>query len=381
LKRAALILLVVLVGGTLVHCDKCVTCSEGRGCVIIDPEPDELAAPWLLVGPKGFYSPSSGDSMFCDLAPGDYTLTWRDTEYWNAPDPDTETQRLGVGGEITFTFNYAPDAGTLVIETEPDSLDVEWSLHCWSAGVHIIGSGDTTLTPMPPGLYEIEWIDIWGFDSPLDESVYLHSGETLTITGQFTIDVPNYYPYDSPDNLIANFTEAWNHMAFAEYRDNILYDGVELATDGMAYEAFKFYFIIPDDVYGPFWEHEAEIEHTEGLFSGDDALDGSPGVKVIQLRFTPLTFWNIPDNPFEVAGDGYPEGTLHHRYATDLSIELKGVNHDGFSGYEVDDHVEFYAIPVGDPEHPEYRLWKWFDIGNGFLLTQQASWSAIKALY
>jgi len=74
-------------------------------------------------------------------------------------------------------------------------------------------------------------------------------------------DGPEYLDYTTPDNMMTNFVEAWNHMDFAEYRDHILYDGEELANDGASYEAFKFYFI-EDTGDGPSWGIEEEKAHT-----------------------------------------------------------------------------------------------------------------------
>jgi len=187
--------------------------------------------------------------------------------------------------------------------------------------------------------------------------------------------------YDTPDAVIEAFTDIWNDMDFPEYRDYLLYDGETPAADRETYTAFKFYFIVPDDQYGASWGFAEEKEHTERLFSGSDALDGSPGVKTITLHLSPITTWEAPANPYEVEGDTYPEGTQVRRYQTDLSIELKGTNNDGYSGYEVNDHVDFFVIPVDVDGSTEYRLWKWRDIGNGFLRTEDSSWSSVKALY
>jgi len=182
-----------------------------------------------------------------------------------------------------------------------------------------------------------------------------------------TTDGPVYLPYTTTDNLIQNFIEAWNHMDYPEYRDNILYDGQELASDGANYEAFKFYFIEPDDTYGPSWGIEEEKAHTEALFSGDVSQDGStPGVESITLHFENLSTWSPPTNPFEVEGDSYPSGTQYRRYQTDMDINLKGT----IEGTEVNvllvhDKVEFYVIPVDVDGSTEYRLWKWRDIDNG----------------
>ncbi|MBC8367186.1 hypothetical protein H8E52_07240 [bacterium] len=176
-------------------------------------------------------------------------------------------------------------------------------------------------------------------------------------------DGPTYLDYTTPDNLMANFVEAWNHMDFAEYRDQILYDGEEMASDGGTYEAFKFYFI-EDTGEGPSWGIEEEKAHTQALFSGNPSQDGAtPGVESIDLRFNPASVWSVPDNPFEVQGDTFPVGTQFRSYLTDMTINLKGT----IEGSEVNvllvrDTVRFYTIPVdGD----NYRLWKWIDISQG----------------
>ncbi len=197
-----------------------------------------------------------------------------------------------------------------------------------------------------------------------------------------TEDPTTEYIWESPGDAILSFTEIWNHMDFAEYRDYALYDGEELAIDGATYEAFKFYFIDDTGEFGPVWGIEEEKEHTEALFSGNPSQDGTtPGVEGIDLNFVPAGDWAAPDNPIEVEGDEYPDGTQYRTYQTDLTVNLKGtIEGTPVNVLLVRDTVRFYVIPVGDPENPEYRLWKWFDIQQGFR-TEETTWSNIKSLY
>ena len=178
---------------------------------------------------------------------------------------------------------------------------------------------------------------------------------------------PEYLSYDTADNLILNFKEAWNHMDFQEYRDNILYNGEMASPDGEDYEAFKFDFILPDDNYGPSWGIEEEKSHTEALFSGNSSADGTtPGVESITLHFENLSVWSVPTNPFNVEGDSYPAGTQFRRYQTDMDINLKGTIQDSdVNVLLVNDTVEFYVIPVDVDGSTEYRLWKWLDLDQG----------------
>jgi len=177
---------------------------------------------------------------------------------------------------------------------------------------------------------------------------------------------PEYASYTSPDGLIENFAEAWRHRDIVEYRDCVLYDGAALASDGLAYEPFMFYFIRPDAEYGSAWDYEAECEHSEALFSGNPARGGAvPGVDHIELSLLPMGDWEAPGNPLGIGGDAYPEGTLSCDFATDMEITLKGSVAGGIDALYVRDRVRFYAIPVDAGGAVEYRLWKWMDLDNG----------------
>ncbi len=178
---------------------------------------------------------------------------------------------------------------------------------------------------------------------------------------------PEYLNYNTAENLIQNFKEAWNHMDYTEYRDHILYDGEAAAPDGEDYEAFKFYFIEDDGEYGDSWGVEEEKIHTEALFSGNSSQDGdTPGVESISLTFENLSVWSVPTNPFNVEGDSYPAGTQFRRYQTDMDINLKGtIEGTEINVLLVNDTVEFYVIPIDVDGSTEYRLWKWLDLDQG----------------
>jgi hypothetical protein len=187
---------------------------------------------------------------------------------------------------------------------------------------------------------------------------------------------PEYLDYSTPDNVIDNFVTAWNEMDIAEYRDVILYAGDPLAREEDYYAEFKFYFID-----GFSWGLEDEETHTEHMFSGEPSNGGStPGVQDIDLFFSPSGDWQSPDNPYWVEGHTYPEGTVYRNYQTDLTVSLNGT----VEGTEVNvllvrDIVRFYVIPLDDGTG--YRLWKWMDVGQGLLATEEGSWSSLKALW
>jgi hypothetical protein len=52
--------------------------SISGGTVMINPDPDNISAPWTLTGPNSYSQSGVGDQTLTSLAPGDYTLTWGD---------------------------------------------------------------------------------------------------------------------------------------------------------------------------------------------------------------------------------------------------------------------------------------------------------------
>jgi len=193
----------------------------------------------------------------------------------------------------------------------------------------------------------------------------------------------NHKPYPAPNDLVGAFVEIWQDGDLDVYRDRLLYDQAEVTSDGEAYSSFEFYFIEPDDSYGPSWDLEDELRHSGNIFSGEPSSDGStPGVLSIALNLEALTDWVEPESPF-VEGDVYPEGTLFRRYRTDMDVNLDGtIEGTDINVLRVHDRIEFYAIPVDGIEGPGYRLWKWLDLDAGNLRgSQNSSWTVIKTLW
>lgn len=190
---------------------------------------------------------------------------------------------------------------------------------------------------------------------------------------------PEYLDYSTPDNVIDNFVTSWNEMDIAEYRDVLLYTGDPLGREEGVYAEFKFYFI-EDTGEGPYWGLDAERTHTGALFGGNSSPDGTtPGVESVDLRFNAAGDWSAPDNPFEVQGDEYPDGTLYRTYQTDASFYLRGaIEGSQVNVLLVRDTVRFYVIPIGEGE---YRLWKWLDIDPGLLAAEETSWSNVKHIW
>lgn len=95
-----------LAAGQVLQIDGVYTSTEPPvGSVVIDPDPDELDAPWALEDEWGGIFTGSGDSTLTDLPMGDYTLTWEEVEGYETPSPNPVTQTLTPGGAAVFTLH------------------------------------------------------------------------------------------------------------------------------------------------------------------------------------------------------------------------------------------------------------------------------------
>ncbi len=202
---------------------------------------------------------------------------------------------------------------------------------------------------------------------------------------------PDYLANDSPDNVIANLVIAWEAMD-AEGYAALLYDGIELATDGQAYAPYKFYYdrsLDPDlpviDLY------DRELVRTGALLGGEEGMDSQghavPGVRSVSMDLNPIGVWTAPIGP-DVDGDPYPEDARWRSYTTNFLISLKGNYGENTSAWLVQDWLIVHCIPVQVGANTEWRLWKWRDVvtlartlSTARARTEESSFSSIKALY
>jgi len=77
---------------------------DGTGAIYIDPNPDELNAPWILSGPCNYYDIGGGDQTEEGLLPGEYTVNWQHVPGWVSP--ENQTRIIGPGDIITITGDY-----------------------------------------------------------------------------------------------------------------------------------------------------------------------------------------------------------------------------------------------------------------------------------
>ncbi len=201
-----------------------------------------------------------------------------------------------------------------------------------------------------------------------------------------TPPVLQYLAYTDPDNLVENFIRAWENRDIAEYRDHILYDGEQLATDGVAYEPFHFYFgQDPGQTYPPFLTYDSEKETVGNMFAGlkgqDHYGNEIPGIRSIALALNAENAWDPPSSDM-VEGHDYPEGTQSRFYSFNMLITLESnIGNSNINAWEVQDRLLFHVVPVETAGGTEYRLWKWRDIILQLRATDSTSLSLIKQLY
>ncbi len=165
------------------------TWTIGQRRIIIDPEPDHLAAPWQIAGPEGFAQAGSGNAALEDPPAGSYTLTWGAVAGWNPPNPSSVTRTLTSWGTLTFAGVYTAQPGTVTVSAVPSYLNPPWQL-TGPGGFNFAGTGNNEFTEMVAGVYAITWgpVEGWLTPSPATVSQTLDAGGAVTFTGVYNED-------------------------------------------------------------------------------------------------------------------------------------------------------------------------------------------------
>ena len=186
---------------------------------------------------------------------------------------------------------------------------------------------------------------------------------------------PDYLANNSPDSVIANLALALGAMD-AEGYAALLYDGIEPATDGLAYAPYKFYFDRGADPDLPeLYLIERELACMGAMLSGEPGIDDGgnpvPGLHGFALDLAAHGAWAAPGD-IAVDDDAYPVGTLWRSYDTAILITLKANYGENINAWSISDRLVAYCIPVEVGGETEWRLWKWYEI-IGFKRGEQAS--------
>ncbi len=82
------------------------------GDVFVDPNPNDINAPWTLALSNGTEITGTGDQLLNDIVAGTVTVTWGDVSGYVTPDP--ETLVLVTGASITFSATYLTETSEAI---------------------------------------------------------------------------------------------------------------------------------------------------------------------------------------------------------------------------------------------------------------------------
>ena len=82
------------------------------GSVFVDPNPNDINAPWTLSLSNGTEVTGTGDQLLNDIVAGTVTVTWGEVSGYTTPDPQTLV--LATGASITFTATYFPETNEAI---------------------------------------------------------------------------------------------------------------------------------------------------------------------------------------------------------------------------------------------------------------------------
>ena len=225
------------------HCG--IVGSQQVGCVatqavIVDVEPDSLAAPWELTPPSGGSLFGQGDSCLSGAETGFYMITWLPVTGWIEPEP--EFLFLEIDMSIVFQGSYV-QYGIVSVDVDPDDVEAAWFLDGPDDQVYQV-SGDTILTDMVPGEYTITWGDEpeWSEPQPNPVVQQLPPGGEASFLGVY-----------APEGSVIITPEGDGN-----------YPTIQAAIDAVA--------------------SPAEIVLTDGIFTGDGNRDIDYSGKAITIR-------------------------------------------------------------------------------------------------
>lgn len=118
------------------------------GTLVINPDPDDINAPWTLTGPNGYSQSLTGDQTLSRPS-GSYTLTWGEVPGWTKPTPASETRFLTSGGKATFAGTYTRPSCPAIPNGDFESGRTVWTEYS-SGGydlINISGTFPSYLTP------------------------------------------------------------------------------------------------------------------------------------------------------------------------------------------------------------------------------------------
>ena len=183
-----------------------------------------------------------------------------------------------------------------------------------------------------------------------------------------------YVAYDSPDAVIANLERCWEGLDLAEYRDSVLYDGTNLCSDGRVHEPYGFWYDQSDDPELPDCDtYDLEIQRAAWLLSGLPS-DSLPGVKSIDLSFTPFGDWEPAADC-----DDCPPDAVRREYLVEGVLTFKDATDDGELSMPFSSRGLMTCAAAAAGDGPHWFLFRWGDFAIPG--SAQPTWGQMKALY
>jgi hypothetical protein len=165
-----------------------VAVNDPVGTIEINPDPDQLQAPWQLTSEGSAQFTGSGDSTLTGLPLDSYVIVWGDVDGYLTPEPAVAMLEEGVPLQFMVTYEVAADpVGTVLIDPNPDSILAPWQLES-DANLLYSGAGDRALVDLPMGHHTLTWGDVdgWETPSPNPVTVLVEADQTVTVVGAYT---------------------------------------------------------------------------------------------------------------------------------------------------------------------------------------------------
>jgi hypothetical protein len=159
------------------------------GTVQVDPNPDSVNAPWILLGPSGYQRMGNGDVAVSSLPAGEYSVQWGAVIGWTSPQPSLVAGTLAAGGALAFhgTYIEVPPV-TIGVDVTPNDMTAAWHLS-GPGGFSLTQAGDWSQAGLPAGQYSIQWGDggtDWSTPSPATLAQTVAAGGSFTFSGTYT---------------------------------------------------------------------------------------------------------------------------------------------------------------------------------------------------
>jgi formylglycine-generating enzyme required for sulfatase activity len=152
---------------------------------------------WVLSGPENFSMAGTGDRDLSGLPPGEYMITWPETDGWSSPASSSEM--LEADATVTFTAGHLP---ALSIIPAPEGLVIPWQVN-GPGGYGQAGQGAAKLEDLATGSYTITWLDVDGWTTPDQGTGSITADQGLILTAEYAQIMETLYVAPEPVGIDA----------------------------------------------------------------------------------------------------------------------------------------------------------------------------------